>query len=229
MSPNLCVAFALAWVVKHSFWNEWKMQITYSCMVNPWIHVLIYLRVAHVLPCARRTCKWEVQFAYWIIGRNIFVCFCVLVFIFGDLHVFFLPELIDRVSNCSKYQTSLENFEPIESMQSWYGSMKNWALCSGQSNQTIHLYKIVFEIRACFAIRLSKYNHYKKWHFCSRSFGITWWMCWFHPHLLQKETACIKCVFYWKMNVIKRDMMVPGDELICELPKIYAIHLTTPT
>lgn len=37
------------------------------------------------------------------------------------------------------------------------------------------------------------------------------------------------CVFYWKMNVIKRDMMVPGDELICELPKIYAIHLTTPT
>lgn len=37
------------------------------------------------------------------------------------------------------------------------------------------------------------------------------------------------CVFYWKMNVIKRDMMVPGDEIICELPKIYAILLTTQT
>lgn len=112
--------------------------------------------------------------------------------LFLVIYMFFPPELIDIASNCSKYQTSLENFESIGTMQSWYGSMKNWALCSGQSNQTIHLYKIAFEIRACFAIRLSKHNHYKKWLFCSRSFGITWWMCWFHPHLLQKETACNK-------------------------------------
>lgn len=45
----------------------------------------------------------------------------------------------------------------------------------------------------------------------------------------KKKQHALNCVFYWKMNVIKRDMMVPGDELICELPKIYAIHLTTPT